>query len=118
MSKRYDLEDRLINFASEVIKLSAVVAKIPPISHLSKQISRSGTSPALNYGEAQGAESKKDFIHKLSIGLKELRETKVCLLIIQKSGLLNNNHLPWVMQECEELTAIFYTSIRTTKSKL
>ncbi|MCK6695915.1 MAG: four helix bundle protein, partial [Thermoanaerobaculia bacterium] len=80
--RKYDLEERLIAFAGLVI---AVVKKLPKdlaAKHLAGQLVRSGTSPALNYAEAIGAESKADFVHKMGVVLKELRETRVCLRII------------------------------------
>ena len=75
--KRYDIEDRLIDFGVRIIKSAGSLPKTSIGSHMANQIIRSGTSPAPNYGEAQGAESPSDFIHKMKICLKELRETKV-----------------------------------------
>jgi len=71
----FDLEDRLIDFSVSVIKIADQLPKTYTGKHLGAQIVRSGTSPALNYGEAQSAESRRDFIHKMKISLKELRET-------------------------------------------
>jgi four helix bundle protein len=82
------------------------------------QLTRSGTSPALNYGEAQGAESRKDFIHKMKISLKELRETVVCLKIIVKSELLVSQKLTPLISEADELISIFVTSINTAKKNM
>lgn len=77
---------------------------------------RSGTSPALNYGEAQGAESTNDFIHKLKIILKELRETFVCLKIIKRKPLIEpNDDLENTYIENNELISIFVSSIKTAK---
>ena len=85
-------------------------------SHLSGQIIRSGTSVALNYGEAQSGESKKDFIHKMKIVVKELRETFVCLKIIQKAKLAKlNDKLNQALQENNELISIFVSSIKTAE---
>jgi four helix bundle protein len=81
--------------------------------HLSDQLIRSGTSLALNYGEVQGAESNRDFIHKLRLCLKELRETQVCLKIIRLKPLLPKVKVDPVLKECGELIAIIYTSIKT-----
>ena len=86
--RKFDLEDRLIDFAARCIKVASALPGDKAGQHLMGQLTRSGTSPALNYGEAQGAESRKDFIHKMKIGLKELRETVVCLKNIVKAGLL------------------------------
>ena len=81
------------------------------------QITRSGTSPALNYGEAQSAESKKDFVHKMGICLKELRETFVCLKIIEKANLSSDlENLTKAKKEVNELISIFVSSIKTSKN--
>jgi len=90
-----------------------------PANHLSGQLIRSGTSVALNYGEAQSAESQKDFIHKMRIVLKELRESLVCLRIIYKSNLYGNeDKLLIAKKENKELIAIFVKSIETAKNNL
>jgi len=115
--KRFDLEERLIKFAAIIIKLAETLPNSPIGNHMKGQICRSGTSPALNYGEAQSAESKKDFIHKMSICLKELRETFVALKIIKYSGLTEILDL---LEECcienNELISIFVKSIETAKN--
>jgi four helix bundle protein len=77
---------------------------------------RSGTSPALNYAEAQSAESKNDFVHKMKICLKELRETLVCLKIILLKGYFKENKLADLVKENNELISIFVKSIQTAKS--
>lgn len=83
------------------------------------KIIRSGTSPALNYGEAQGAENSKDFIHKMGICLKELRETLVCLKIIEKAKLITDAKILSVAKvEANELISIFVSSIKTSKNNL
>lgn len=88
MERKYDLEERLIVFAAQVIDVSDALPKTFAGSHLGNQLLRSGTSPALHYGEAQAAESPNDFIHKMKVCLKELRETYNCLrLISKKTGL-------------------------------
>jgi len=81
----YDLEDRLIEFAVAIIKLTESLPRTRAGKHVGGQLLRSGTSPASNYGEAQGAESRSDFIHKMRLSLKELRETRVWLKIIEKT---------------------------------
>jgi four helix bundle protein len=86
--------------------------------HFAKQLVRSGTSPAFQYGEAQAAESRKDFIHKLKIGQKELRETLVCLTIIKKHPLSTSKQIEIALKECDELIAIFHSSIATAKKNL
>src|SRR6476660_5680480 len=82
------LEERLIDFAVRIIKLSNRLPKTPAGKHISGQILRCGTSPAPNYGEARGAESRADFVHKMRIVFKELNETSIWLRIIERSQLL------------------------------
>ena len=117
--KKYDLEDRLITFSVLIINLTDEVLNTYAGKHLSGQLIRSGTSVALNYGEAQGAESRKDFIHKMKIGLKELRETLVCLKILERSNHCKNAALMvQIQKENNELISIFVKSIETAKSRL
>lgn len=109
-----ELEERLIDFAVAIIKLAESLPGTFAGKHLSGQIIRSGTSPALNYGEAQSAESRKDFIHKIKIILKELRETLIGLKIISKSNLLSNQKLLFgLITENNELISIFVKSVET-----
>ena len=117
--KIYDLEDRLIDFAVQIIKVAEQLPKNYTGNHLGKQIIRSGTAPALNYGEAQGAESRKDFIHKMKISLKELRETFINLKIIKKSGLiLDHKTFAEALKESNELISIFVKSVKTAEKSL
>ena len=114
--KKYDLEDRLVSFGVSVNKLSYMLPKNPTGNYISHQIVRSSLSPALNYGEAQGAESKKDFIHKLRIILKELRETSISLKIIKRTNIARDKELLIQIQnECNELIAMFTQSIITAQ---
>ncbi|MDA1017743.1 MAG: four helix bundle protein, partial [Planctomycetota bacterium] len=76
---------------------------------------RSGTAPAPNYGEAQSAESRKDFIHKMKIALKELRETLIWLKIIERKPLCDPNKMTEITKECDELIAIFVKSVKTAE---
>ncbi|MGD9126328.1 MAG: four helix bundle protein [Planctomycetia bacterium] len=117
MSKdeRFDLEERLIDFAVRIIKLSDSLPKTDVGHHIRKQVLRSGTSPAPNYGEAQSAESRNDFIHKMKLALKELRETKIWLRMIIQADLLPSTRLEPLLQENEELISIFVTSIQTAQ---
>jgi len=114
--KKFDLEDRFIDFA---LRISDVVEEIDNSklgTHLAGQLIRSGSAPALNYGEAQGAESRKDFVHKLKIILKELKESRICLKIIGRKPLIPDiKKLAPIMKETEELIAIIYKSIETAK---
>ena len=114
--RKFDLEDRLIDFAVRIVKLSENFLNTKAGNHISNQILRSGTSPAPNYGEAQGAESIADFVHKMKISLKELRETYVWLKIIRKTQLIKPvKKLDPLLTENNELISIFVTSIETAK---
>jgi four helix bundle protein len=109
-----ELEERLIDFAVAIIKLAGSLPNTFAGKHLSGQIIRSGTSPALNYGEAQSAESRKDFIHKIKVILKELRETLIALKIIQRSKLNSDQEfLLELITENNELISIFVKSVET-----
>jgi four helix bundle protein len=116
--KQYDLEDRLINFAMQVCDLVEKLPNTRVANHLAGQITRSATSPAFNYGEAQEAQSKNDFIHKMSICRKELRETKVGLRMITLRNYENLDEMvSKALKENTELLSIFSASINTAKSK-
>jgi four helix bundle protein len=115
MEKKYDLEERLISFASDIIDISESLPKTTAGAHLGNQLLRSGTSPALHYGEAQGAESRADFIHKMKICLKELRETYNCLRLLNKKKWIKTNAMP-VIQESSALIAIFRKSVDTARN--
>jgi len=118
IKKKYNLQDRLIDYAVRIIKLSEQLPKTQAGKHISLQILRSGTSPAPNYGEAQSAESNADFIHKLKISLKELRETEVWLKIIIRAELIKpTTKLEPLLHETDELISIFFTSIDTAKKR-
>ncbi|MEP6717744.1 MAG: four helix bundle protein [bacterium] len=110
-----ELENRLIDFAVRIIKLSANLPKTPAGKHIAGQILRSGTSPAPNYGEARGAESNADFVHKLGIVLKELNETSIWLRVIERSQLLKRELLVEIIGEHRELSRIFTSSLKTAK---
>ncbi|OGV60113.1 MAG: hypothetical protein A2498_02210 [Lentisphaerae bacterium RIFOXYC12_FULL_60_16] len=113
--KAFDLESRLITFAVRIIRTAEALPRTPTGNHIRNQLLRCGTSPAPNYAEAQSAESRADFSHKLKIVLKELRETRVWLLMIQQTGLIKPvNSLDALVHETNELTAIFVASLKTT----
>ncbi len=115
--KVFDLEDRLINFAVRIIRIAESLPKTKTGKHISGQILRSGTSPAPNYGEAQSAESRSDFVHKMKISLKELRETKVWLQIIIKAELIKPvTTVSPLLDETNQLISIFVTSVTTAKN--
>ncbi|WP_290967948.1 MULTISPECIES: four helix bundle protein [Gracilimonas] len=114
------LEERLIQFAVLIIKITNELPSNRASNQLGGQLLRSGTSPALNYGEARSAESLKDFIHKMQLVLKELRESYVCLKIIHLSNLYKNeSSIVEAKSECNELISIFVKSVQTaTKRKM
>jgi len=116
--RTYDIQDRFISYAVRIIHVCEKLPNTEVGQHISLQMLRSGTSPAANYGEAQGAESQKDFIHKLKISLKELRETEVWLKIIFQAELIQPpEKLSQLLQETDELIAIIFKSIDTAKKK-
>jgi four helix bundle protein len=115
-NRKFDLEDRLLEFASAVIDLSESLPATRAGNHMAGQVLRSGTSPYPNHGEAEAAESREDFIHKLKICLKELRETRRwSRLIKRKAWVKNETTLLFVLGESEELIRIFHSSIQTAK---
>lgn len=114
-AKAEELEERLIDFAVRIIKLSASLPKTPAGKHIAGQILRSGTSPAPNYGEARGAESHADFIHKFGIVLKELNETSIWLRVVYRSGILKQELLSDIIAENKELCRIFTSSLKTAR---
>jgi four helix bundle protein len=117
--KKFDLEERLIDFSVFILKIVTELPSTKAGSHLAGQLVRSGTASALNYGEAQSGESRKDFIHKMKISLKELRETHICLKIIKRSGqLVNSSILDQALTENNELISIFVKSIETAQRNL
>lgn len=116
--KTFDLQDRLINFSLLIMKIVDRLPKTYTGQHFARQLIRSGTSPSFQYGEAQAAESRKDFIHKLKIGQKELKETYICLNLIKKHPLLIDPILDEAISECDQLTAIIFKSISTARNNL
>lgn len=115
MERKFDLEQRLIRFSVSAIRFAEKMPTSYAGKHLSGQLIRSATAPAFHYGEAQSAESRNDFILKLKIALKELRETKNNLLIIQQIGWSDDNEIKLIITETIELISIFSKSITTTQ---
>ena len=113
--RKYDLEDRLVAFACMCLDVCELLPSSRYGQNLEYQLSKSGTAPALLYGEAQAAESRADFIHKMRIALKELRESRVNLRIILEKPIINANHVQDTFTEVNELIAIFTSSIETAK---
>ena len=115
-TKAIELEERLIEFAVRIIRLTAHLPKTPAGKHIAGQILRSGTSPAPNYGEARGAESHADFVHKIGIVLKELNETSIWLRVIDRSEMLKKELLTGIIEENRELCRIFTASVTTVRA--
>ena len=111
------LEERLIDFAVRIIRLSSSLPRTVAGRHIGNQIMRSGTSPAPNYGEARGAESHADFVHKLRIVVKELNETSIWLRTIERSQMLKKESLTQLINENKELSRIFVASLRTARTR-
>jgi four helix bundle protein len=115
----YDLENRLIEFAAAVVETSEVLPNSKAGVYVAGQMLRSGIAPAMLYGEAQGAESRSDFIHKMKLVLKELKETRVSLKLVIRLKMRNlDDTLMAVCSENEGLIAIVAKSIDTAKSNL
>ena len=117
-SQADELEERLMDFAVRIVKLSAHLPKTAAGKHIAGQILRSGTSPAPNYGEARGAESIADFIHKIRIVLKELNETSIWLRVIQRSNMLRSELILDIIGENKQLCKIFARTVKTTRRHL
>jgi four helix bundle protein len=116
--KTYDLEKRLISFAVQIINITELLPSNRAGKYLADQLVRSGLAPSLLYGEVQAAESRKDFIHKMSIALKELRESSISMQIIAEKEYIEACQLELVLNECKELIAIFTASLKTARSKM
>ena len=114
----FDLEERLRDFAVRIIRTAESLPKTRAGNHIAGQLIRCGTSPAPNYGEAQSAESRSDFIHKMKVYLKELRETRIWLLMMVKANLIRPApKLEPLVHENNELISIFVTSVKTARQK-
>lgn len=111
-----ELENRLVDFACLVIQMAEQLPKSYVSIHLGKQIIRSSTSVALNYGEARAAESRADFSHKVKLALKELCETDVCLRIIRRTVETKTDMEP-IQKESGELKAILTATVKSLKRK-
>ncbi|HEX8490329.1 MAG TPA: four helix bundle protein [Chthoniobacterales bacterium] len=109
------MEERLLNFTASVVRLADSLPNTKAGNHISGQLLRCGTSPLANHGEVEAAESRKDFLHKLRICLKELRETWRWLRLIGRLELSQGNQLCAALTEVEQLIRIFAASVRTTE---
>jgi four helix bundle protein len=118
MNEKSDqLSERLLDFAVEVIKITDELPKTVTGSHVGGQLVRAGTSCGSNYEEACGAESRSDFAHKMSIVLKELKESRFWLRLISRTEMLSSNRTEPVLDECQQLCAIVAKSILTAKRR-
>ena len=113
--RRFDLEERLLEYAVRIIRLVDALPRTQAGRHVADQLLRCGTSPLANHGELQGAESRKDFIHKLGICLKEIREARRWLRLVHRVPLLTPSKVEPLICETEVLAKIFSASIRTTE---
>src|SRR5204862_715703 len=111
----YDLEDRLLEFAAQIVQLVELLPSTKAGNHIAGQLLRCGTSPLANHGEVEAAESRKDFLHKLRICLKERRETWRWLCLVGRLDLTKGDQLRLTLTEVEELIRIFAASVRTTE---
>jgi four helix bundle protein len=112
---KYDLEERLLNFTVSIVRLADSLPNTKAGNHIAGQLLRCGTSPLANHGEVEAAESRKDFLHKLRICLKEVRETWRWLRLIGRLELSKAPELRAALAEVEELIRIFAASVRTTE---
>ena len=116
--RKYDLEERLLEYAAMIIRLVEQLPKTRAGNHVAGQLMRSGTSPLPNHGEAQAAESARDFVHKFKVCLKELRESKRWLRLIKRVPLVEPvTSIDPPLHETEELIKIFVSSINTVQRK-
>ena len=113
--RTFDLEDRLIKFACKCLEVCDLLPNTKAAQNLEYQLSKSSTATALIYGEAQAAESRADFLHKSRLVLKEIRESRVNLRIINEKPVLKDPKVLDALDEANQLMAIFLTSVKTTK---
>jgi four helix bundle protein len=111
----FDLEDRLLDFSARIIRLVDALPNTRAANHVAGQLLRCGTSPYGNHGEVEGAESRRDFVHKLRICLKELKESRRWLRLLQKAALVPERKMIAILGETEELIKIFFASVRTAE---
>ena len=112
---KYNLEERLLEFTANIVRLADSLPNTKAGNHIAGQLLRCGTSPLANHGEVEAAESRKDFLHKLRICLKELRETWRWLRLIGRLELIKATDLRVSLTEVEQLIRIFAASVRTTE---
>lgn len=111
----YDLENRLVALAAATCRITAELPSERVAGHIAAQLTRCSTSPAANYAEARGAESRRDFVHKMKLCLKELRETMTWLKLLRSLEMAQAEAVDEAVAETDELIAIFVTSIATAR---
>ncbi len=117
VAPKYNLEERLLEFSVRVIRVTESMNRSRAGTYVADQLLRSGTSPYGHHGEAEGAESRDDFVHKLRVCYKELREARRWLRLVQRTPLVTKPALlEGIIAEAEELVRIFAASIRTAES--
>ena len=115
---RQELADRLLKFAVRILTVVRALPRGVDSRHVARQLLRSGTAPGANYEEACGAESRRDFVHKLRILLKELKETRYWLRLAARAPLLRPaSRLDPILAETEELIALFGKSVSTSRRR-
>ena len=114
---KFDLEGRLLEFAVRIIRVTESMKRTRAATYVADQLLRSGSSPYGHHGEAEGAESRDDFIHKLKVCYKELREARRWLRLVQRTPLVTKPALlDGLLTEAQELVLIFAASIRTAEA--
>ena len=115
--REYDLEDRLLEYAASIIRMVEKMSSTRAANHVGGQLLRSGSSPLFNHGEAQAAESPRDFVHKMKVCLQELRESERALRLVKKVPLADDlAQVESLLRETDELIRIFVASIRTAQN--
>ena len=112
-----DIADRLLDFAVQALRIIAALPKNSATGHIGKQLTRSATAPGAHYDEARGAESRADFVHKVRIACKEMRESRYWLRLIARAGFLPERDLSAVIDEAGQLTAILTASANTASKQ-
>ncbi len=117
-TRRFDLEERMLAYAGRIVELVDELPNTRSANHIGGQLLRSGTSPYLHHGEVQAAESVNDFIHKLKVCLKELRESWRALRLLHRCrAVKEQSELESLIDETHQLIRIFFQSVRTTESR-
>ncbi len=115
--KGHQLSERLLDFVVMTIKVADALPKTISGRHIGGQLTRAGTSCGSNYEEGCGAESRSDFIHKMSIVLKELKESRFWLRLIHRTQMLSAKEVQPAIEECEQLCAVIGKSVSTARKR-